>query len=104
MHVPGRPVVTDGLLRALTDAVLAVRADVVVAASAGADDHVGPGGHLVGLGILDLVHPHDGVPGPGAPSRTLRLTVPRGGHRWFEVTCVRDREADDGCLLALRDV
>src|SRR5690349_5315854 len=88
------------LLEALTDAVLVLRDDVVVAASDGAEQRVGTG-VLVGSALRDLVHPDDAPPPPGRPTAPVRLSVPPGGHRWFDLTHV---PADGGSVLAARDV
>jgi hypothetical protein len=53
-----RSTATAGLLHALTDAVLVLRADVVVDAPDGADRRLGTG-VLTGSALRDLVHPDD---------------------------------------------
>src|SRR6476659_2372168 len=95
-----RSMATAQLLHALTDAVLVLRAELVVGVSQGAEQRVGTG-VLVGSALRDLVHPDDEPPSPGQPTTDVRLAVPTGGHRWFEVTHV---QADDGSVLAVRDV
>src|SRR5690348_12334944 len=88
------------LLQALTDAVLVLHDDVVVAVSDGAEQRVGTG-VLVGYALRDLVHPEDAPPPPGRSATPVRLAVPAGGHRWFDLTHV---PTDGGSLLAVRDV
>jgi diguanylate cyclase (GGDEF)-like protein len=95
-----RSMATPQLLHALTDAVLVLRADLVVGVSHGAEQRLGTG-VLVGSALRDLVHPDDAPPAPGQPTTHVRLAVPTGGHRWFEATRV---PTDDGSILAVRDV
>src|SRR5256714_14304719 len=95
-----RSMSTAQLLHALTDAVLVLRADLVVGVSHGAEQRLGTG-VLVGSALCDLVHPDDMPPSPGEPTSQVRLAVPTGGHRWFEATRV---PTDDGSVLAVRDV
>ena len=83
---------TARLLHALSDAVLVLQADVVVSVSDGAERRLGTG-VLVGSTLRDLVHPDDAAPSPGRPTTHVRMAVPSGGHRWFEVTRV---PSDDG--------
>jgi diguanylate cyclase (GGDEF)-like protein len=95
---------TARLLHALSDAVLVLRADVVVSASDGAEQRLGTGA-LVGSTLRGLVHRDDAPPSPGQPTTRVRLAVPTGGHRWFEATRVpADDGSPDGSLLAVRDI
>ena len=103
MDAAVRSTATARLLHALSDAVLVLRADVVVAASEGAEQRLGTGG-VVGSTWRDLVHPDDDPPAPGRPTTHVRLAVPTGGHRWFEVTRVQSDDDGDQSVLAVRDV